>query len=203
MTRLPNSVAGIIGNKAPKLPVARLGVLAATMLTSGTVITMACKWQDKQCVAECDAADPCLANHYEQPLWQSLNFTLGSMLCLPIYFYVRKRRNHRQSSGMASVDQPKSLDIPLDLASHSNTCIDDIKDGGFEEQDGVEIVDDLPSIPLQGWAWLMPAIPALMDVTSSVMVNMGLIMLSASIYQMLRGSVYVDFSLIFVLQNRR
>ncbi|KII89039.1 hypothetical protein PLICRDRAFT_109422 [Plicaturopsis crispa FD-325 SS-3] len=78
-------------------------------LISGMIATGACnslwsKWQDMQCVENCN--DPDLSNRvlYEQPVWQTLQMFLGEMLCfLPVIY-----------TWLASKRQSASLQLPSD-----------------------------------------------------------------------------------------
>ncbi|KAJ7109202.1 hypothetical protein C8R44DRAFT_801891 [Mycena epipterygia] len=66
-------------------------VLLAGMIITGSSNSLWSKWQDMQCVEDCDSDHPVL---YEQPVWQTLQMFLGEMLCfLPvIYTWFRSRR---------------------------------------------------------------------------------------------------------------
>jgi drug/metabolite transporter (DMT)-like permease len=59
-------------------------------------------------------------------------------------------------------------------------------------------------LPMSGWNHLLLWIPTLCDMTATTLMNVGLIYISASIYQMLRGSVVLftgTFSVLFL--NRK
>ncbi|KAK7015012.1 solute carrier family 35 member F6 [Favolaschia claudopus] len=66
-------------------------VLLAGMILTGSSNSLWSKWQDMQCVEDCDTNHPVL---YEQPVWQTLQMFLGEMLCfLPvIYTWLKSRR---------------------------------------------------------------------------------------------------------------
>lgn len=66
-------------------------ILLAGMIITGSSNSLWSKWQDMQCVEDCDTAHPVL---YEQPVWQTLQMFLGEMLCfLPvIYTWFQSRR---------------------------------------------------------------------------------------------------------------
>ncbi|KAJ7098089.1 hypothetical protein B0H15DRAFT_824055 [Mycena belliarum] len=75
----------------PKMPSLFIPVLLAGMIITGSSNSLWSKWQDMQCVEDCDSDHPVL---YEQPVWQTLQMFLGEMLCfLPvIYTWLRSRR---------------------------------------------------------------------------------------------------------------
>lgn len=63
------------------------------MLLTGSSNSLWGKWQDMQCVENCDDPDP--RNHvmYEQPIWQTLQMFIGEMLCfLPVLYHWLKSR---------------------------------------------------------------------------------------------------------------
>jgi hypothetical protein len=71
--------------------------LLAGMILTGSSNSLWSKWQDMQCVENCN--DPNPKNHvlYEQPVWQTLQMFVGEMLCfLPVIYTWLKTR--RQSS---------------------------------------------------------------------------------------------------------
>ena len=56
--------------------------IVAGMLFTGTINTLLNKFQDLQCVADCDSAHP---HTFEQPLLQTLNMFVGEILCLFVF----------------------------------------------------------------------------------------------------------------------
>jgi len=65
------------------------------MLLTGSSNSLWSKWQDMQCVENCEDLDP--HNHivYEQPVWQTLQMFVGEMLCfLPVLFNWLRARRH-------------------------------------------------------------------------------------------------------------
>ncbi|KAF8655987.1 hypothetical protein AX16_002847 [Volvariella volvacea WC 439] len=61
--------------------------LLAGMILTGSSNSLWSKWQDMQCVENCDDPDPHNYVLYEQPVWQTLQMFLGEMLCfLPVIF---------------------------------------------------------------------------------------------------------------------
>ncbi|KAJ7752026.1 hypothetical protein B0H16DRAFT_1547144 [Mycena metata] len=66
-------------------------ILLGGMIITGSSNSLWSKWQDMQCVEDCNTDHPVL---YEQPVWQTLQMFLGEMLCfLPvIYTWLQSRR---------------------------------------------------------------------------------------------------------------
>ncbi|KAG1455843.1 hypothetical protein G6F56_006970 [Rhizopus delemar] len=120
-------------------------VLVVGMLLSGVCNTILNKYQDMQCVGNCQDPDPKKRTYFEQPIWQTLNMFVGEFAVWTVYLY-------------QSYDTKKST-------------------------------DGLPE--LQGRQSLLFWIPTLCDLTATTVMNVGLILTSASVYQMLRGAVVI------------
>jgi len=67
--------------------------LIAGMILTGSSNSLWSKYQDLQCVENCDDPNPRAHVNYEQPVWQTLQMFLGEMLCfLPVlYTWLRSR----------------------------------------------------------------------------------------------------------------
>ncbi|KAH7096102.1 hypothetical protein BKA62DRAFT_720689 [Auriculariales sp. MPI-PUGE-AT-0066] len=89
---------------------ALIPALVAGMILSGSCNSLFYKYQDMQCVENCEHPDPSKHILFEQPVWQSFNMFLGEMLCflpvLYIHFFAKPSTEH---------NLPKSDDnrIPL------------------------------------------------------------------------------------------
>ncbi|KAI0268769.1 hypothetical protein BC834DRAFT_820737 [Gloeopeniophorella convolvens] len=154
------------------------------VLISGMILTGACnslwsKFQDMQCVENCDDPDPKRHVLYEQPVWQTLQMFLGEMLCfLPIlYQYVAKRLR------TAAVQLPEEG-----------------SDGTLgEEDEALTESQKLPPQRLEGWRVLLLWLPALCDLTGTTLMNVGLLYTPVSIYQMTRGALVLFVGVLSVL----
>ncbi|KAI9456519.1 hypothetical protein BJY52DRAFT_550902 [Lactarius psammicola] len=168
-------------------------------LISGMILTGACnslwsKYQDMQCVENCDDPDPRRHVLYEQPVWQTLQMFLGEMLCaflflslppclrpswavsgfLPVlYEYLSKRWR------AASIQLPEE-DSDSSLAELSES-------------------QKLPPQRLTGRRILLLWLPALCDLTGTTLMNVGLLYTPVSIYQMTRGALVLFVGILSVL----
>ncbi|KAF9246475.1 hypothetical protein BU15DRAFT_40047 [Melanogaster broomeanus] len=147
--------------------------LLAGMIITGSSNSLWSKWQDMQCVENCDDPDP--RNHvlYEQPVWQSLQMFLGEMLCfLPVlYTWLRTRRHVA----------PVFLPADSDSDEHTQT-----KPGTASQE-------------LRGWNLLLLWFPALCDLTGTTLMNIGLLYTPVSIYQMTRGALVLFVGVLSVI----
>lgn len=140
-----------------------------------------------QCVGNCDDPDPKKRFYFEQPIWQTLNMFVGEFAVWSVYLY----QKYQQKQSKVGTAPPSAIN-QLDAAA----IVDDV------DQCITKIEDDLPE--LEGWKALLFWIPTLCDLTATTVMNVGLILTSASVYQMLRGAVVIFtgvFSYLFL--NRR
>jgi drug/metabolite transporter (DMT)-like permease len=107
---------------------------------------------------------------------------IGEALCLLVWFAAsQKTPTSPSTSGYAPVPGDNENQEAVPAATEASSIIE-------EEKDTDE--DDIPRpVPMQGKANLLLWIPTLCDLTATTLMNVGLIHVSASIYQMLRGSV--------------
>ncbi|ORZ00709.1 hypothetical protein BCR43DRAFT_485667 [Syncephalastrum racemosum] len=152
-------------------------ILVVGMLISGVCNTIMNKYQDMQCVENCNDSDPANRRYFEQPVWQTLNMFVGEAAVWIVYCYQvwERRRRHQQNLTIASV--PPSSVNQLDAAA----VVDD---------EIAKHADD-PRQPLTGLRACLLWIPTLCDMTATTIMSVGLLFTSASIYQMLRGSIVI------------
>ncbi|KAI8147553.1 hypothetical protein BJV82DRAFT_664785 [Fennellomyces sp. T-0311] len=148
-------------------------VLVAGMLISGVCNTILNKYQDMQCVEFCNDPDPSKRRYFEQPVWQTLNMFVGEFAVWSVYLY-QKFEQRRQRLASIPPSAPDQLD-----AAH---LVDDVD----------HVIDKQQNRPeLKGTKALLFWIPTLCDMTATTIMNVGLLFTSASVYQMLRGSVVI------------
>lgn len=79
---------------------------------------------------------------------------------------------------------------------------DDVLDG-LDPSNPANKPDDVDRIPLRGWRVLLLAAPSTCDLTGTTLMNVGLLFVAASIYQMTRGALVLFVGLFSVLFLRR
>lgn len=161
------------------------------MLLCGTANTLLVKWQDKQCVKNCDIStqmstsdDKNAANeplHFEQPVWQTFVMFIGELLCWIVFAIAGLVSRGKTEEAADTVEKEKLLTV--DQQSESV----EIESVGGVKQD------------LTGWSQLWLWIPAACDITATTLMNVGLTYVVASVYQMLRGGVVIFTGLFSVL----
>ena len=158
-----------------------LKALVSSMLLTGTLNTLLNKYQDMTCVEYCN--DPAKRKNFEQPLLQTLNMFVGELMCLVVYV-VEKWWAKKSASIIEEENEPlldQGIEETLDLST--------------QYQDTVSITT-AEIQPITMSKYILFLIPTLLDLTATTLMNIGLIFISASVYQMLRGSVSI-FTAIF------
>ncbi|KAJ5894053.1 hypothetical protein N7495_005744 [Penicillium taxi] len=148
--------------------------LVTMMLVTGVCNTILNKYQDMQCVRNCDSPDPQEWKTFEQPVIQTDLFEQGA-----------------------------------DVLGGEDGILDDDDDntisGLIPDQERLnkpESEDDF-RIPLRGWRILLLAAPSCCDITGTTLMNVGLLFVAASIYQMTRGALVLFVGLFSVIFLRR
>ncbi|TGZ79170.1 integral membrane protein [Ascodesmis nigricans] len=159
-----------------------LGALVAGMLITGVCNTLLTKYQDMQCVRNCDDPDPTKRHVFEQPVLQTLQMFIGEMGCWLIVGFA--------SLGAAIKNRNRESDGYEPIAT------------GEEGEDSAQKTLD-KRIPMTGSRVLLLAIPACCDITGTTLMNVGLLFTAASIYQMTRGALIIFVGIFSVLFLKR
>ncbi|KIV89405.1 hypothetical protein PV10_08968 [Exophiala mesophila] len=168
--------------------------LVGMMLLTGCANTILTKYQDQQCIRNCDDLDPTKHHAFEQPVIQTVQMFIGESGCwLVIFgFYIYRRVVAR------------AHDQPL-LYQPVNTEEDE-----EDEEEAIHRSPTSPALkplipnaddraPLQGWKIALLALPSTCDLTGTTLMNVGLLFVAASIYQMTRGALVLFVGLFSVL----
>ncbi|OMJ17772.1 Solute carrier family 35 member F6 [Smittium culicis] len=161
--------------------------------------------QNNVCVENCD--DPNPKNHilYSQPVWQTLNMFIGEVLCL-VFFFVAKFFT-RFTSKLNRDEYRKIVDSTPNINNTETPNRNSLNSGNPNSQ-SAELTDDQIEQQIQnlkaekpelsGVNNLLLSIPAMCDVISTTLLNVGLLFTTASVYQMLRGLVVIFVGLFSV-----
>ncbi|KAI1116071.1 hypothetical protein F5Y14DRAFT_409151 [Nemania sp. NC0429] len=169
--------------------------LVGMMLLTGVCNTLLTKLQDNECVRNCDDPDPRNRAHFEQPVLQTAQMFVGESGCWLVVglmaAYSRFANRKRPSSDGYEPVEPNDADPNADAASinSESTLLSSKRTRGGP--DGV----------LSGYGILLLSLPAICDILGTTLMNAGLLMVAASIYQMTRGALVLFvglFSLVFL-----
>ncbi|GJC95486.1 integral membrane protein [Colletotrichum higginsianum] len=170
------------------IPVARTSTLGSHRLT--TVFDV----QDMQCVRNCDAEDLAKRAYFNQPVLQTAQMFVGEMGCWLVVGLMTLFRRYGPgasptSNGYEAVNTNDTDDANAPLVSSPA----DIPKP--QEQD--------PGSILRGPRILLLALPAICDILGTTLMNIGLLLVVASIYQMTRGALVLFVGVFSVVFLRR
>jgi drug/metabolite transporter (DMT)-like permease len=193
--------------------------LVTMMLVTGVCNTILNKYQDMQCVRNCDSPDPSDRHLFEQPVIQTWVHQIrrflisadlhrfriqmfvgesGSWLVVALSFLYRRYVAPRFSSDTS----------PLLAGGYRPVDGDDHLEDGDDDDHHVGNGTDDPTKPshaedgrtkLQGRKIFLLAAPACCDIAGTTLMNVGLLFVAASIYQMTRGALVLFVGLFSVL----
>ncbi|CCC05900.1 hypothetical protein SMACR_00115 [Sordaria macrospora] len=153
---------------------------------------------DNQCVRNCDDPDPLKRKHFEQPVIQTLQMFVGEMGCWVVVGimslwtrYVSKFTTYERIDNRAAAAED---DVPDDASIRSHTPLTD-SPAASSKYDG-------PSV-LRGWRVVLLSLPAICDICGTTLMNAGLLLVAASIYQMTRGALVLFVGVFSVVFLRR
>ncbi|KAM7202341.1 hypothetical protein V8F20_004508 [Naviculisporaceae sp. PSN 640] len=162
--------------------------LVGMMLLTGVCNTLLTKYQDNQCVRDCDGPKP---KHFEQPVIQTLQMFVGEMGCWLVVGLLKLRERYISKTGGPSYQPVNTSDndgtTPDDASIRSTTALN----GSGPKSESV----------LHGWKVTLLALPAICDICGTTLMNTGLLFVVASIYQMTRGALVLFvglFSVVFL-----
>jgi hypothetical protein len=156
-----------------------------------------------ECVRNCGPDDDPKQRHYfEQPVIQTLQMFVGEMGCWLVIWgrsaYLRMRaRRHAEPLLAGATDEPTETDSLL-ARDH-----DDEDDDGEDPLSASLVLPNDGRQHLEGWRVGLLALPACCDIAGTTLMNVGLLFVAASIYQMTRGALVLFVGLFSVLFLRR
>lgn len=145
--------------------------------------------QDMQCVRNCDSPDIHKRRLFNQPVLQTAQMFVGEMGCWLVVGLMALYRRYVAKSdpaerGYQAVNTTDEADIAPDE---------------YDE----EIEDDNKISLLSGIKVTLLALPAISDLLGTTLMNAGLLLVAASIYQMTRGALVLFVGLFSVIFLRR
>ncbi|KAL1856542.1 hypothetical protein VTK73DRAFT_8224 [Phialemonium thermophilum] len=159
--------------------------LVTMMLVTGVCNTLLTKYQDNQCVRNCSDPDPRKRAHFEQPVLQTAQMFVGEMGCWLVVAgislwnrYASPKLGYRPLLVEADADHDRDDDDAGSI--HSRTALNGT--GRPAPSKG----QTTPNV-LRGWRVVLLGLPAVCDIVGTTLMNGGLLLVAASIYQMTRG----------------
>ncbi|KAI9904498.1 hypothetical protein N3K66_001027 [Trichothecium roseum] len=167
--------------------------LVGMMLLTGVCNTLLTKYQDNQCVRNCDDSHLGKRERFEQPVLQTAQMFVGEMGCwlvVGIMALLRRFSNTTIPSqeGYEAVSTNEDTEGPTEADADNNAKLQ-----GKESA-------------LRGYRIMLLALPAICDICGTTLMNAGLLLVAPSIYQMTRGALVLFvglFSVIFLKRHLR
>jgi len=145
-----------------------------------------------QCVKNCDAPSRKYRAHFEQPVLQTLQMFIGEMGCwLVIGLFNLYQRYASRRAGYEAIPAH-------DGAGTATPGSDDSETADIANPLKPAHPDDEGRIPLEGRSIFLLALPACCDIAGTTLMNVGLLFVAASIYQMTRGALVLFVGLFSV-----
>lgn len=170
------------------------------MLLTGVCNTLLTKYQDMQCVRDCGISDH--GGHrrayktFEQPVIQTVQMFIGESCCwlVVLGFWIHKKYGATKNAPMlySAIAQEDEEDGLIERSTSVEAAHPAAKSMVAKAEDRAE---------LTGWKITLLALPACCDITGTTLMNVGLLFVAASIYQMTRGALVLFvgvFSVIFL-----
>lgn len=187
---------------------AMIPILVALMLATGVCNTLLTKYQvrlflssmntlltgvkDNVCVRNCTDPDPRKHAHFEQPVIQTLQMFIGEMgswlFVLCFYLYSRYFSSSSPSSSSYTAVPAEESDA---ASIRSTAPLNPLKVSADDR------------LPLRGWRVVLLSLPAICDICGTTLMNVGLLFVVPSIYQMTRGALVLFVGLFSVVFLRR
>jgi len=177
--------------------------LVAMMLVTGVCNTLLTKYQDNQCVRNCDDPDSKRRETFEQPVVQTAQMFIGEMGCWLVIGGFALYRRYIAREGGSAEHEYQAVNTTEDgvLASDSES---------IQSNDAVNpaaktlMKSSEDRLPLKGAKVTLLALPAICDICGTTLMNVGLLFVVASIYQMTRGVLVLFvglFSVVFLKKH--
>lgn len=145
----------------------------------------------------CDDPNPKKRAHFEQPVIQTLQMFVGEMGCWLVVGLMSLYSKYVAKQGTAAaayqpVPTADNGDGPDNASIRSHTALN----GSVGHKHGGQNV-------LRGWRVLLLAAPSTCDICGTTLMNVGLLLVAASIYQMTRGALVLFVGVFSVVFLRR
>ncbi|KAJ6226278.1 hypothetical protein M0813_10968 [Anaeramoeba flamelloides] len=145
-------------------------------------------------------------HYFTKPLWQNAAMFLGMLFCFVFPLLMKSRNSNvtpkSSNSEKKKVEKKKLIQDKRDLVEKEETEDNDIEDEDEDEDEVVMNTKQSNAFSMKRLAKLTTA-PASCDFLATYLMNIGLMFLPASIWQLLRGSIVVFSAILTVLYRKR
>lgn len=163
--------------------------------------------QDNQCVRNCDDPDPKKRAHFEQPVIQTAQMFVGEMGCwLVVGLMALWKRYVSKDSSATGYEAVHTSEADADADAASIRSTEPLNPTADASSNGGSRGHSKPAASeatLSGFRILLLSLPAICDILGTTLMNAGLLLVAASIYQMTRGALVLFVGLFSVLFLKR
>ncbi|KAI5451966.1 hypothetical protein NCC49_001265 [Naganishia albida] len=174
-------------------------ILVVGMLVSGSANSLLTKYQDMQCVENCEQGNLRRTN-FEQPVWQSLNMFVGELMCMIPFllkpWIARLRGRPQYDSSLVYSPLPQNEEA-------NDSDLSDTEDTLHPHRNARKPAIAHGNRPMTGAHQALFLFPAVCDIAGTTLMNVGLILTPVSIYQMSRGALVLWVGILSVIFLRR
>ena len=153
---------------------------------------------------ECSDPDPKKHRLFEQPVIQTAQMFIGEMGC---WLFVGGYSLYKRYSSHKSPEENGYTAVDTNEDGHADTDGNDADSIRSTTPINPAVkamsVNDEGRIPLVGWRILLLSLPAICDICGTTLMNVGLLFVVPSIYQMTRGALVLFVGLFSVIFLRR
>ncbi|KAI5460072.1 hypothetical protein BGZ63DRAFT_389438 [Mariannaea sp. PMI_226] len=164
--------------------------LVAMMLLTGVCNTLLTKYQDNQCVRNCDPDDDASKRaFFNQPVLQTAQMFVGEMGCWLVVGIMALWRRYTNSES------------PTRQGYEAVDTTENPEPASEEDNDRIKLLHPSHGGFSRGYLIGLLSLPAICDILGTTLMNAGLLMVAASIYQMTRGALVLFvglFSVVFL-----
>ena len=168
-----------------------------------------------QCVADCDTHHPKL---FEQPVIQTLQMFVGESGCWLVVFISFLFRHLSRSSKLTANGDVAYQPVGTRDSEDDSAITEEAEETAEDMTSSQTLVDPTNIVakpiidgegvgterkPLTGWKVILLALPAICDICGTTLMNVGLLFVAASIYQMTRGALVLFVGLFSVMFLKR
>ncbi|TDZ28767.1 Uncharacterized protein C8035_v008428 [Colletotrichum spinosum] len=148
-----------------------------------------------QCVANCDSEDTSKRTYFNQPVLQTAQMFVGEMGCWLVVGIIALYRRYALEASPT----------PRGYQAVNTTDSDDAHNALVGDMEGTPkpLGQDGDNSLLRGPRILLLALPAMCDILGTTLMNIGLLLVVASIYQMTRGALVLFVGVFSVVFLRR
>lgn len=155
-------------------------IIISAMLIAGCGNSLLTKFQDQQCVSNCTGpvADQ---KFFDQPVFQTLQMFVAEMGVILVVWFSRWQAKRSRRGDYQEIGGEE-------------------EEGDMDGTNGTSLPGKAPQ-KMDGWKVVLLALPASCDIIGTTLMNVGLLMVPVSIYQMIRGSIVLfvgSFSILFL-----